>query len=186
MGVIVVLGMLAPTTAQALPITYHYDGGAFTFLGAGVPAGVTGITASFTLDPAPLGSLSGVAVTPSSWHISDGLNAINQSSANYSLAAALWTLADGSLSGFQMIVTWGAALLPNTNVSQSFSWGAPGSTQQTTYWVESPVGGFGNTVARGQNAGTLEVPESSTSLLLLTLGLAALALGRRRSVNIET
>ncbi len=98
LGLIAGVLLAGPMVAKADPTNYMFVSPDFSIVQAGVPAGVTHITALFTVDLQP--NLQNRFVLPSSWSISDGVTTITNlnASPNYSLSAYFWTDALGQIS----------------------------------------------------------------------------------------
>ena len=102
---VVLIALGSVSVAQAIPITYEYDGGPFTDFNFDGPAGLTGMSAIFTVDLLP--NIDQINVAVSSWSISDGLTTIDQSDSDYAiLSNRAQTDAFGVLTGFQLTVRW--------------------------------------------------------------------------------
>lgn len=185
---LVLLG--ASSAAQAGPITYQYNGGSFysPFM-SGIPAGVTGITATFTVDLAA--NLNFATVPVSSWRISDGLTVIDNTSADYGVfVARASTHSDGSLYGFSMYIRWNPyntvehPIPLGGNYIQYLAWGVFPNSQMTFYCTASNSDGTCSegSWAASSNGGTLAlvtaqpVPESGSTLLFLSIAFVPIAL----------
>jgi len=87
---LLIVFLAVPMAANAVPITYQYVGPAFPPPGPYVPAGVTGIRATFTVDlDAYLHQQSHVPII--NWSISDGLTTIDSSNADYKVTTSTFS-----------------------------------------------------------------------------------------------
>lgn len=89
-----VLVCAATASVSASTIRYTYQGGQYNDIDAGVPDGVTGVTAWIAL-AAPLDPNEAFdfdnTITPIAWYISDGLNVITHETPGFELVASFGT-----------------------------------------------------------------------------------------------
>ena len=181
--------LLAPL-AHAIPITYLYAGPNFsTPLPSGVPAGVTNIAATFTVDIGA--NYSGYAPI-ADWTISDGYTTITSGSPDHAVTSSdFYTDALGEFTRYTVGVQWWPhgpehPLPMGINYWQYFDYFGPHpafSESHTAYcaMVDSTdciQGGMATGFGPGRLT-AISIPEPGT-LGLLAAGLLGLALLRRR------
>ena len=86
------LSLLIPVTSSATPITYSYQSSAFDYVPSsqGFPAGITGISAIFSVGDLPANVTNYVAPI-SLLSMSDGLTTITGATADYALSSSFTT-----------------------------------------------------------------------------------------------
>ena len=160
------LALAYPASVQAVPTTYQYTGNPFTNVGAPYTTSdfVTGmVTLSGPLAP----NMGLTAVTPTAFSVSDGVQTITNLNATMSLFEFA-TGPTGAITGWDVAVTItiGTAFITLNDITIGDA-------------VES-AGGSGLNSKPGTWVITGAVPDSGSTLSLMTLTLMALGLVARR------
>lgn len=190
---IAILLLLAPFVASADLITYEYTGPALPAV-EGVPVGVTGINATFTVDLPGTNNDTLLSFPLLDYDVTDGLSFFTELSTDYLVTASLFlTNIDAEITSFYLQVFWH----PFNTVDHPWTVGSAGYMEVQHNWfgvdssvvtyctTEGPDGTcFGIASTGSLEAGSLTtvgVPEPGT-LALLATGLLTLGF-RRRSVT---
>ncbi len=183
------LVLLAPSAAIATPIAYFFTGPTLPAV-VGVPAGVTGISGSFTADLPASNNDTLFDFGLLDYYLTDGLSVFDSMSEDVTITASLFlTNNEAEITSFLLQLFW----IPFNTVDHPWTVGDAGYVEIRFDWfgedlcvvsyctIEGPDGTcFGTATTGSAEQGTLEivaVPEPGT---LALLGTAVLALGLRR------
>ena len=161
-----------PASVQAVPITYQYTGNPFTFVTPGGPYTTTMFVSAMITLATPLGPNFSGSVSPTAFTLFDGVQ----------------TITNGNSIGSTFILATGPSGLPTTWTIIVSVLGGSIFTENEAFIVQdaggitAPFPGFVGLVRDNPGTWTIvgQVPDTGSTLSLMTLTLMALGLVARR------
>lgn len=180
---IAVATMFAAASAQAIPITYVYTGNPFTVISDGGGTGPyntsDSVTGSVELST-PLGDSFNGSVTPIAFSFSDGVQTITNSSTLTTTTFLFQTDSSGAITHWFIVLENSLPSGATNNIDTSMEAGLSGDTGRVFEPGVGEVLGANGFDPGTWNQKTSSVPDTGSSLALLSLSTTALGVAGRR------